>query len=226
MALLSGGSDAGRCGISYPSGRIARRTGLWRNTIRKVSAGGNGWSRRSVCRIDRASWTQASSWLKTEAGQVPQEAANAEAAPCGPGRPWAYEGSCNRGRGVRAEMERPIARGREQKRRPRHLHTAGSFQRWGGLPVSTGARTGRRSPGRTTKLQIGPYQSCPHSRAFLLRGVSAADARDCCSNAHWHAFRVFGGVPRAGGKYDNMKTAVGPGRSEARPGRSTRGSWR
>jgi len=45
-----------------------------------------------------------------------------------------------------------------------------------------------------------------HSRAFLVRGYPL-QTHEMLFDAHWHAFRVFGGVPGRG-IYDNMKTAV------------------
>ena len=45
-----------------------------------------------------------------------------------------------------------------------------------------------------------------HSRAFLLRAYPL-QTHEMLFDAHWHAFRVFGGVPGRG-IYDNMKTAV------------------
>jgi hypothetical protein len=45
-----------------------------------------------------------------------------------------------------------------------------------------------------------------HSRAFLLRAY-LLQTHEMLFDAHWHGFRVFGGVP-ARGIYDNMKTAV------------------
>ncbi|MDK1390184.1 IS21 family transposase [Sinorhizobium sp. 7-81] len=54
-----------------------------------------------------------------------------------------------------------------------------------------------------TKLQVAHTKLQPHLRHA---GLSAADAR-VLFDAHNHAFRVFGGVPRRG-IYDNMKTAI------------------
>ena len=45
-----------------------------------------------------------------------------------------------------------------------------------------------------------------HSRAFLLRAY-LLQTHEMLFDAHWHGFRVFGGVP-ARGIYDNMRTAV------------------
>jgi len=45
-----------------------------------------------------------------------------------------------------------------------------------------------------------------HSRAYLLRAYPL-QTHEMLFDAHWHGFRVFGGVPGRG-IYDNMKTAV------------------
>ena len=59
--------------------------------------------------------------------------------------------------------------------------------------------------GERTKLQVA-HVKLSHSRAFLVRGY-LLQTHEMLFDAHWHAFRVFGGVP-ARGIYDNMKTAV------------------
>ena len=59
--------------------------------------------------------------------------------------------------------------------------------------------------GERTKLQMA-HIKLSHSRAFLLRGYFL-QTHEMLFDAHWHAFRVFGGVPGRG-IYDNMKTAV------------------
>jgi transposase len=72
--------------------------------------------------------------------------------------------------------------------------------------------------GERTKLQMA-HIKLSHSRAFLLRAYplqthdlshrARTDGAAMASmfDAHWQAFRVFGGVPGRG-IYDNMKTAV------------------
>ena len=45
-----------------------------------------------------------------------------------------------------------------------------------------------------------------HSRAFLVRAY-LLQTHEMLFDAHWHGFRVLGGVPERG-IYDNMKTAV------------------
>jgi transposase len=59
--------------------------------------------------------------------------------------------------------------------------------------------------GERTKLQVAHFKlSC--SRAFFLRAYPQ-QTHEMLFDAHNHAFRVLGGVPRRG-IYDNMRTAV------------------
>jgi len=59
--------------------------------------------------------------------------------------------------------------------------------------------------GERVRLQVAQFKLC-HSRAFVLRAY-LLQTHEMLFDAHGHAFRVFGGVPRRG-IYDNMKTAV------------------
>ena len=59
--------------------------------------------------------------------------------------------------------------------------------------------------GERTKLQVA-HVKLSHSRAFILRAY-LLQTHEMLFDAHEHAFRVLGGVPRRG-IYDNMKTAV------------------
>lgn len=59
--------------------------------------------------------------------------------------------------------------------------------------------------GVRTKLQVAQMK-LSHSRAFTLRAY-LLQTHEMLFDAHNHAFRVMGGVPRRG-IYDNMKTAV------------------
>lgn len=59
--------------------------------------------------------------------------------------------------------------------------------------------------GERTKLQVA-HIKLSHSRAFLVRAY-LLQTHEMLFDAHWHAFRVFEGVP-ARGIYDNMRTAV------------------
>ena len=55
------------------------------------------------------------------------------------------------------------------------------------------------------KLQVA-HTKLSYSRAFIVRAYSL-QTHEMLFDAHNHAFRVFGGVPRRG-IYDNMKTAI------------------
>jgi transposase len=68
--------------------------------------------------------------------------------------------------------------------------------------------------GARVKLQVA-HIKLSHSRAFLLQAYPL-QTHEMLFDAHWHAFRVFGGVSERG-IYDNMKTAVDlVGRGKAR----------
>jgi transposase len=58
--------------------------------------------------------------------------------------------------------------------------------------------------GERTKLQVALIK-LSHCRAFLVRAY-LLQTHEMLFDAHWHGFRVFGGVPDRG-IYDNMKTA-------------------
>ena len=67
--------------------------------------------------------------------------------------------------------------------------------------------------GERTKLQVAHFK-LSYSRAFFLRAYPQ-QTHEMLFDAHNHAFRVLGGIPRRG-IYDNMRTAVdkiGRGRS-------------
>ncbi len=59
--------------------------------------------------------------------------------------------------------------------------------------------------GERTKLQVAHFK-LSYSRAFILRAYPK-QTHEMLFDAHNHAFRVLGGVPRRG-IYDNMRTAV------------------
>jgi len=59
--------------------------------------------------------------------------------------------------------------------------------------------------GERTKLQVAHFKLC-YSRVFTLRAYPQ-QTHEMLFDAHNHAFRVLGGVPRRG-IYDNMRTAV------------------
>ncbi len=62
-----------------------------------------------------------------------------------------------------------------------------------------------RVNGVSTKLQVAHFKLC-YSRAFFMRAY-LTQSHEMLFDAHYHAFRTFGGIPLRG-IYDNMKTAV------------------
>jgi transposase len=62
-----------------------------------------------------------------------------------------------------------------------------------------------RIAGKQVKLQIAQFKLA-YSRVFVLRAYYQ-QKHEMLFDAHWHAFQVFGGIPKRG-IYDNMKTAV------------------
>ena len=77
--------------------------------------------------------------------------------------------------------------------------------------------------GERTKLQVAHFKLC-YSRAFILRAYPQ-QTHEMLFDAHNHAFRVLGGVPRRG-IYDNMRTAVDKDRARKGAAGSTRASRR
>ena len=59
--------------------------------------------------------------------------------------------------------------------------------------------------GERMKLQVAHFKLA-YSRAFIVRAY-LQQTHEMLFDAHNHAFRVLGGVPRRG-IYDNMRTAV------------------
>ena len=162
-----------------------------------VGNGSTGLQGSGTAEQARSLRRQAVGLAEDGGGQVPQEAANSEAAPCRPGRPGLRR-FLRQGCGLRTEVEgRPPAGGAE--RRARHLRTAGLSAR-GGIPVrlerglGDDCRGEHEAPGR-------PHQALA-SRAFLLRAYFL-QTHEMLFDAHWHAFRVFGGVPGRG-IYDSV----------------------
>jgi transposase len=62
--------------------------------------------------------------------------------------------------------------------------------------------------GERTKLQVAHFK-LSYSRAFILRAYPQ-QTHEMLFDAHNHAFRVLGGVPRRG-IYDNLWTSPAPG---------------
>jgi transposase len=92
---------------------------------------------------------------------------------------------------------RPPARAAD--RRTRHLHAARVPTRRG-IPVRL-EEDWATVAGENTKLQVA-HVKFSHSRAFLLRAY-LLQTHEMLFDAHWQAFRVFGGV-LGRGIYDSV----------------------
>jgi transposase len=188
---------------------IARRTGLSRNTIRKYLRAGEAepkYAKRvSPSKLD-AYAAKLSGWLKSEATKSRKQRRtlkqmHADLVALG------FDGSYNRVAAFarawtarRHEVEQTTGRGTFV---PLAFSAGEAFQfDWSEDWAVIGAER--------TKLQVA-HIKLSHSRAFMLRAYPL-QTHEMLFDAHNHAFRVLGGVPRRG-IYDNMKTAVDKVRS-------------
>ncbi|WP_431264602.1 IS21 family transposase [Roseateles chitinivorans] len=183
---------------------IARRTGLSRNTIRKYLRSDDKEpsyaKRESRSRLDPFA-EKLAQWLKTESGKNRKQRRtlkqmHAELMELG------YDGSYNRVAAFardwalkRQEAQKTTGRGTFV---PLVFEPGEAFQfDWSEDWAVLG--------GERTKLQVAHFK-LSHSRAFYIRAY-LLQTHEMLFDAHNHAFRVFGGVPKRG-IYDNMKTAV------------------
>ena len=183
---------------------IARRTGLSRNTIKKYLNAGTIEPRFATperpSKLDPFA-EKLAGWLKTEASKPRKQRRtlkqmHADLASLG------YTGSYNRvaafGREWRAERQRESNTTGRGTFVPLLFRPGEAFQfDWSEDYAVLG--------GERTKLQVA-HIKLSHSRAFLLRAY-LLQTHEMLFDAHWHGFRVFGGVPGRG-IYDNMRTAV------------------
>src|SRR6478672_2907613 len=187
-----------------PIREISRRTGVSRNTIRK-------YLRSDVIepkfRVpDRPSKLdpyaeKLSAWLRREAGRPRKQRRTAKQL-YGDLVSLGYDGSYNR---VAA-----FARvWKEECKRLQQTAGRGSF-----VPLSFAPGEAFQFDwsedfavirGVRVKLQVAHVKLC-YSRAFIIRAY-LLQTHEMLFDAHNHAFRVLGGVPRRG-IYDNMRTAV------------------
>ena len=183
---------------------IARRTGLSRNTITKHLAGGT--IEPKFATPDRPSKLdpfaeKLAGWLKTEAGKSRKQRRtlkqmHADLVKLG------FTGSY--GRVAAFARDWRTDRQREQQTTGRGTFVPLSFRPGEAFQFDWSEDYGHLTDERT-KLQMA-HIKLSHSRAFLLRAYPL-QTHEMLFDAHWHAFRVFGGVPERG-IYDNMKTAV------------------
>lgn len=183
---------------------IARRSGLSRNTVRKYLDSGvvdpKYPARKSQSKLDGFA-DKLSEWLKTESKKGRKQKRSMRQIHrdlCDLG----YQGSYDRvaafarnWRQAQHEAQRTTGRGTFV---PLTFAPGEAFQFDWSEDWATIA-------GERTKLQVAQFKFC-YSRAFLLRAYPL-QTHEMLFDAHNHAFRVLGGVPRRG-IYDNMRTAV------------------
>ncbi|MDG3042454.1 IS21 family transposase [Roseicyclus marinus] len=183
---------------------ISRRTGLSRNTVAKHLAADT--IEPKFATPDRPSKLdpfaeKLAGWLKTNAGRPRKERQtlknmHADLVTLG------FTGSYNRvaafARQWRAERHREQQTTGRGTFVPLAFRPGEAFQfDWSEDHAVVG--------GDRMKLQVA-HIKLSHSRAFLVRAYPL-QTHEMLFDAHWHAFRVFGGVPERG-IYDNMRTAV------------------
>ena len=183
---------------------IARRTNLSRNTIRKYLRSGEVEPKFKL--PDRPSKLDAfadklSSWVKLEASKSRKQKRTTKQLHTDL-LALGYDGSY--GRVAAFVRDWKTARQQEQQTSgrgtfvPLVFHSGEAFQfDWSEDWAILG--------GQRTKLQVAHFK-LSHSRAFLVRAY-LLQTHEMLFDAHYHAFRVLGGVARRG-IYDNMRTAV------------------
>jgi transposase len=188
----------------YSIREISRRTGLSRNTVRKYLRSDSVEPKFAV--PDRQSKLdpyadKLSHRLRQEAGTSRKQKRtikqlHADLAVLG------YEGSYNRVAAFARDWR--AGRQREQKTAGRGVFVPLAFMAGEAFQFDW-SEDWAVIAGERTKLQVAHFKlSC--SRAFFLRAYPQ-QTHEMLFDAHNHAFRGLGGVPR-GGIYDNMRTAV------------------
>ena len=183
---------------------ISRRTGLSRNTIRKYLRSGEVEPRFKV--PDRPSKLdiyaeRLAAWLRTEANRPRKQKRtikqlHADLMSLG------YDGSYGRvaafARAWKADRQREMQTSGRGTFVPLAFEPGEAFQfDWSEDWAIIG--------GERTKLQVA-HTKLSYSRAFVVRAYPL-QTHEMLFDAHNHAFRALGGVPRRG-IYDNMRTAV------------------
>ncbi len=183
---------------------ISRRTSLSRNTIRKYLRSGAVEPKFKVperpSKLDPFA-AKLSHWLKVEAGKSRKhkrtvKQLHADLVVLG------YEGSY--GRVASFAREWAADRQRTEQTTGRGVFVPLVFQPGDAFQFDW-SEDWAVLGGERTKLQVA-HVKLSHSRAFILRAY-LLQTHEMLFDAHEHAFRVLGGVPRRG-IYDNMKTAV------------------
>jgi transposase len=187
-----------------PIRETAQRTGLSRNTIKKYLHAGTIEPRfanpERPSKLDPFA-ERLAAWMKAEAGKSRKQRRtlkqfHADLVALG------FTGSYGRVAAFAREWREDRQRQQQTTGRgifvPLAFRPGEAFQfDWGDDHAVLG--------GERTKLQVA-HIKLAHSRAFLLRAY-LLQTHKMLFDAHWHRFRVFGGVPGRG-IYDNMKTAV------------------
>ncbi len=187
-----------------PLREISRRTGLSRNTIKKYLNAGTVEPKfatpQRASKLDPFA-EKLGAWLKTEAGKSRKQRRtlkqlHADLMALG------FTGSYNRVAAFARTWR--MDRQREQQTTGRGTFVPLAF-RPGEAFQFDWSEDYAVLGGERTKLQVA-HIKLSHSRAFLLRAY-LLQTHEMLFDAHWHGFRVFGGVPGRG-IYDNMRTAV------------------
>jgi len=183
---------------------ISRRTGLSRNTVRKYLRSGDVEPKFKVperpSKLD-AFADRLSAWLKTEANKPRKQKRTLKqlhADLVGLG----YDGSYNRVAAFARYWR--VARQRELQTSGRGTFVPLAFEPGEAFQFDWSEDWAIIGNERT-KLQVA-HTKLSYSRAFVVRAY-LLQTHEMLFDAHNHAFRVFGGVPRRG-IYDNMKTAI------------------
>jgi transposase len=189
-----------RLRLGLPIREIARRTGLSRNTVKKYLKEGTidpvfATPERSS-KLDPFA-EKLAGWLKTEAGKSRKQRRtvkqlHADLVTLG------FTGSY--GRVAAFARDWRADRHREQQTTGRGTFVPLSF-RPGEAFQFDWSEDFAVLGGERTKLQVA-HIKLSHSRAFLLRAYPL-QTHEMLFDAHWHGFRVFGGVPGRG-IYDSV----------------------
>jgi transposase len=192
---------------------ISRRTGLSRNTVRKYLRSGDVEPKFKVperpSKLD-AFADRLSALLKTEANKPRKQKrtlGQLHADLMGLGYSGSYSRVAAFARDWRAARQRELQTSGRGTFVPLAFEPGEAFQfDWSEDWAIIG--------NERTKLQVA-HSKLSYSRAFIVRAY-LLQTHEMLFDAHNHAFRVFGGVPRRG-IYDNMKTAIDKvGRGKAR----------
>ena len=193
--------------------KIARRTGLSRNTVRKYLASKvvepRYPDRKGPSKLDDYEQTLIS-WLHRESKRHRKQRRSIK---------HLYQDLVQLG--YAGSYDRVAAFARQWREQCQEAERTASKNTFVPLQFSSGeafqfdwSEDWAMIDGVNTKLQVAHFK-LSHSRAFILRAY-LLQSHEMLFDAHYHALSVFGGVPERG-IYDNMKTAVDKvGRGKAR----------